>query len=324
MPARSLFVGGTSSNAGKSFVTTAICASLRRQGIAVAPFKAQNMSNNSFPCRDGGEIGRAQVAQAQACGLEPETAMNPILLKPNGDGTSQVVLRGRMWKTLPARGYYEHFDVLLPEVLAAYHDLSSRFEVDRHRGRRQRQRAEPAAIRPGQSRSGDADRRAVGARRRHRTRRRVCVGHRHGVAAHAGGARAVPRFSDQQVPRRPDALRVRGAAARIEDAARRASACSHTPPTSRSTRKTVSRSIRAAERASRRAPASRSSVCRASPTRTDFRLLTWADWIDAPAGRSTTTSSSCRAPNTRSPISRGCVRRGSTRGFTTSTGAARP
>src|SRR5882724_10149559 len=129
MRARSLFVGGTSSNAGKSFVVTAICASLRRQGIAVAPFKAQNMSNNSFPGRDGGEIGRAQVAQAQACGLEPETAMNPILLKPNGDGTSQVVVRGQMWKTLPAREYYRHFDVLLAEVLAAYEELARRFDV---------------------------------------------------------------------------------------------------------------------------------------------------------------------------------------------------
>jgi adenosylcobyric acid synthase len=127
--ARPLFVGGTSSNAGKSFVVTAICASLRRQGIAVAPFKAQNMSNNSFPCRDGGEIGRAQVAQAQASGLEPETAMNPILLKPNGDGTSQVVVRGRVWKTLSAREYYEQFDVLLAEVLAAYEDLARRFDV---------------------------------------------------------------------------------------------------------------------------------------------------------------------------------------------------
>jgi adenosylcobyric acid synthase len=67
--AGALFVGGTSSNAGKSWMTTAICAWLRRRGLRVAPFKAQNMSNNSYPCRSGGEIGRAQVAQAEACGL---------------------------------------------------------------------------------------------------------------------------------------------------------------------------------------------------------------------------------------------------------------
>ena len=128
MKARPLFIGGTSSNAGKSWMATAICAWLRRRGVAVAPFKAQNMSNNSYPCRGGGEIGRAQVAQAEACGLEPEPAMNPILLKPNG-GLSQVVVNGRVWKTLLPRAYYAHFNELLPEVLAAYEDLARRFDV---------------------------------------------------------------------------------------------------------------------------------------------------------------------------------------------------
>jgi len=126
---RALFVGGTSSNSGKSWMATAICAWLRGQGVSVAPFKAQNMSNNSYPCRTGGEIGRAQVAQAEACGLEPEPAMNPILLKPSGNGTSQVVVDGRVWKTLSAREYYAHADALRPRVLAAYEDLSSRFDV---------------------------------------------------------------------------------------------------------------------------------------------------------------------------------------------------
>ena len=129
MTAKPIFIGGTSSNAGKSWMTTAICAWLRRQGVRVAPFKAQNMSNHSYPCRGGGEIGRAQVAQAEACGLEPEPAMNPILLKPNGNGTSQVVVHGQVWRTLPARGYYAHFDHLLGEVLSAYEDLARRFDV---------------------------------------------------------------------------------------------------------------------------------------------------------------------------------------------------
>lgn len=129
MKGRPLFIGGTSSNAGKSFMTTAICAWLRSQGIAVAPFKAQNMSNNSFPCVDGGEIGRAQVVQAHACGLQPISAMNPILLKPNGDGTSQVVVRGHVWKTLSARRYYEHVDVLRQQVENAYEELARRFDV---------------------------------------------------------------------------------------------------------------------------------------------------------------------------------------------------
>jgi adenosylcobyric acid synthase len=129
MPARALFVGGTSSNAGKSWMATAICAWLRRRGVAVAPFKAQNMSNNSYPCRGGGEIGRAQVAQAEACGLEPEPAMNPILLKPNGNGSSQVVVNGRVWKDVPAREYYGYADELRTHVMAAYEDLARRFDA---------------------------------------------------------------------------------------------------------------------------------------------------------------------------------------------------
>src|ERR1700712_4893412 len=110
-------------------MATAICAWLRRRGVSVAPFKAQNMSNHSYPCNAGGEIGRAQVAQAEACGLEPEPAMNPILLKPSGNGTSQVVVNGRMWKTLSAREYYAHAETLRETVLEAYGDLSSRFDV---------------------------------------------------------------------------------------------------------------------------------------------------------------------------------------------------
>jgi adenosylcobyric acid synthase len=127
--ARALFVGGTSSNAGKSWMVTAICAWLRRGGVAVAPFKAQNMSNNSYPCRSGGEIGRAQVAQAEACGLEPEPAMNPILLKPTGNGRSQVVVNGRPWKNLAAREYYAAVEELRPHVTAAYSDLARRFDI---------------------------------------------------------------------------------------------------------------------------------------------------------------------------------------------------
>jgi adenosylcobyric acid synthase len=127
--ARALFVGGTSSNAGKSWMATAICAWLRGRGVAVAPFKAQNMSNHSYPCRAGGEIGRAQVAQAEACGLEPEPAMNPILLKPNGNGASQVIVNGRVWTTLSGRQYYEHAGALRATVLDAYDHLSSRFDV---------------------------------------------------------------------------------------------------------------------------------------------------------------------------------------------------
>jgi adenosylcobyric acid synthase len=129
MSTKAIFVGGTASHAGKSWMATAICAWLRERGFRVAPFKAQNMSNNSYPCKGGGEIGRAQVAQARACGLEPEPLMNPILLKPNSATGSQVVVHGKVWRTLPARGYYEHFDWLLGQVLDAYDQLARRFDV---------------------------------------------------------------------------------------------------------------------------------------------------------------------------------------------------
>lgn len=121
-------IGGTTSHAGKSWMTTAICRHLRQRGFRVAPFKAQNMSNNSYPCPGGGEIGRAQVAQAEACGLEPHPDFNPILLKPTSDMGSQVVLHGQVWRHLRAREYYTHFDFLFGEVLAAYQRLAARFD----------------------------------------------------------------------------------------------------------------------------------------------------------------------------------------------------
>jgi adenosylcobyric acid synthase len=128
MVAKSMLVGGTASHVGKSFVATAICRMLRRRGVRVAPFKAQNMSLNSYPCRDGGEIGRAQVVQAEACGLDPVSDMNPVLLKPNGNLSSQVVVNGKVWKNLSARDYYEHTDFLRGRVLDAYARLASQYE----------------------------------------------------------------------------------------------------------------------------------------------------------------------------------------------------
>jgi adenosylcobyric acid synthase len=101
---------GTSSDAGKSWFSTALCALLRRKGIRVAPFKAQNMSNNSYATIDGLEIGRAQAVQAEACGLIPCAEMNPILLKPTGDSNSQVVLLGKVRDSLDARDYYKKLD----------------------------------------------------------------------------------------------------------------------------------------------------------------------------------------------------------------------
>ncbi|MFJ5850675.1 cobyric acid synthase [Streptomyces sp. NPDC092903] len=101
-----LLVAGTTSDAGKSVVTAGICRWLVRQGVKVAPFKAQNMSLNSFVTREGAEIGRAQAMQAQAARVEPTALMNPVLLKPGGDRSSQVVLMGRAVGEMSARGYH--------------------------------------------------------------------------------------------------------------------------------------------------------------------------------------------------------------------------
>ena len=109
-------------------MATALCAWLRRRGVRAAPFKAQNMSNNSYPCPGGGEIGRAQVAQAEACGLEPSVDMNPILLKPSGETESQVVLQGKVWKTLSGREYYEHHEFLASKVQESFDRLASQYE----------------------------------------------------------------------------------------------------------------------------------------------------------------------------------------------------
>ncbi|MEW2520672.1 cobyric acid synthase [Actinacidiphila alni] len=101
-----LLVAGTTSDAGKSVVTAGICRWLARRGVRVAPFKGQNMSLNSFVTREGAEIGRAQAMQAQAAGVEPTALMNPVLLKPGGDRSSQVIVLGKAVGELSARGYH--------------------------------------------------------------------------------------------------------------------------------------------------------------------------------------------------------------------------
>ncbi|QCX75770.1 Cobyric acid synthase [Streptomyces sp. YIM 121038] len=103
-----LLVAGTTSDAGKSVVTAGICRWLSRKGVSVAPFKAQNMSLNSFVTREGAEIGRAQAMQAQAARVEPSVLMNPVLLKPGGEKSSQVVLMGKPVGEMSARGYHEY------------------------------------------------------------------------------------------------------------------------------------------------------------------------------------------------------------------------
>ncbi len=125
----SLLVAGTTSDAGKTTVVTGLCRWLARQGVRAAPFKAQNMSNNSMVCADGAEIGRAQWIQAVAAGAEPEAAMNPVLLKPGSDRRSHVVLMGEPWGELTARGFLTERAELAKAAFAAYDDLAARYDV---------------------------------------------------------------------------------------------------------------------------------------------------------------------------------------------------
>ena len=119
-------IQGATSDAGKSTVVTGIARALHRRGISVAPFKPQNMALNSAVAADGGEIGRAQAVQAQACGLDPHTDMNPVLLKPESDTGSQVIVNGRATGTLNARAYHAHKPKLMPAILAAFNRLQAR------------------------------------------------------------------------------------------------------------------------------------------------------------------------------------------------------
>ena len=124
-----LMVQGTTSDAGKSTLVTALCRWARRQGISVAPFKAQNMALNSAVTADGGEIGRAQAVQAQAAGLQPHTDMNPVLLKPNSDMGAQVIIHGRAIGNMQALTYHGYKPVAMTAVLESHARLQARHEL---------------------------------------------------------------------------------------------------------------------------------------------------------------------------------------------------
>ena len=124
-----LLVCGTHSDAGKSVVTAGLCRWLRRRGVSVAPFKAQNMALNSVVTPGGAEIGRAQAVQAAAAGIEPEAAMNPVLIKPSGERHSQVIVMGKPYADADARSYQELKAQLRPIVERALADLRARYDV---------------------------------------------------------------------------------------------------------------------------------------------------------------------------------------------------
>ncbi len=124
-----LMIQGTTSDAGKSTLVTALCRWLFRQGVRVAPFKPQNMALNSAVTVDGGEIGRAQAVQARACGIAPHTDMNPVLLKPNTDIGAQVIIHGRAIANMDARDYHDYKRVARDAVLQSYHRLAAQYDA---------------------------------------------------------------------------------------------------------------------------------------------------------------------------------------------------
>src|SRR5512143_3045411 len=129
MSARTLMVQGTTSDAGKSTLVAALCRWLVRQGVAVAPFKPQNMALNSAVTHEGGEIGRAQAVQAQAARLAPHTDMNPVLLKPNSDTGAQVIIQGRAIGNMEALEYHHYKSTARTAVLQSHARLSSRYRI---------------------------------------------------------------------------------------------------------------------------------------------------------------------------------------------------
>lgn len=124
-----LMIQGTTSDAGKSTLVTALCRWLQREGVAVVPFKPQNMALNSAVTVDGGEIGRAQAVQAQACKLAPHSDMNPVLLKPNSDTGAQVIIHGKAVANMDAQFFHHYKSTAMKAVLASHQRLSSQYQV---------------------------------------------------------------------------------------------------------------------------------------------------------------------------------------------------
>lgn len=129
MQAKTLMIQGTGSSVGKSIMVTAFCRIFRQQGLRVAPYKSQNMALNSFVTREGGEMGRSQVVQAEAAGVEPHVDMNPILIKPEADTRSQIVVMGKPWKTLEAGKYYTYSPELLSVAMEALNRLRATYDL---------------------------------------------------------------------------------------------------------------------------------------------------------------------------------------------------
>lgn len=127
--AKNIMIQGTMSNAGKSLLAAGLCRILKQDGYKVAPFKSQNMALNSFITKDGGEMGRAQVVQAEAAGIEPDVRMNPILLKPTTDVGSQVIVGGKVQGNMKAKDYFRKKKEYIPAIMEAYNSLAEEYDI---------------------------------------------------------------------------------------------------------------------------------------------------------------------------------------------------
>lgn len=122
-------VQGTTSNAGKSLTTAALCRIFTQDGYKAAPFKSQNMSSNSYMLKNGLQMSKAQFIQAEAAGIEPSINMNPIFLKPMGESNSQVILNGQVLKDMSAKEYYTYKEFMIPHIMKAYNSLAKEYDI---------------------------------------------------------------------------------------------------------------------------------------------------------------------------------------------------
>ena len=195
--AKNIMIQGTMSNAGKSILCAGLCRIFRQDGYRVAPFKSQNMALNSFITAAGGEMGRAQVVQAEAAGIAPDVRMNPILLKPTTDVGSQVIVNGVVQGNMHAMEYYRRKREYIPAVMEAYNSLAAENDILVIEGA-----GSPAEINlkqedivnMGLAKLVDAPVLLVGDI--------VCAALRHRGPARAGRASTHPRHHRQQIPRR--------------------------------------------------------------------------------------------------------------------------